>query len=79
MFPAYDRDSPPRRIAPPEEDSTFSNLFTSYISFKKKDAKEQRRELRRQERKERRDRERKQREKQILREQLASHHSVKVC
>lgn len=76
MFPAYEKDSPPRRIAPPDEDNDFSGRFGSFSSRAKK--KDERKEQRRQERKERKEKEKTAREKELQKERMLSHHSIKV-
>ncbi|KAK6104450.1 NRDE-2 necessary for RNA interference family protein [Brugia pahangi] len=72
MFPAYDRDSPPRHIAPLDEENDFSGRFGSFASRSKKkcENKEQQR-CERQERKAKR-------KKELERERLLSQHSIKM-
>lgn len=76
MFPAYDRDSPPRHIVPPDEDNDFSGRFGSFASRSKK--KNEDKDQRRRERQERKTKEKTKRRKELERERILSQHSIKV-
>ncbi|EJD76129.1 hypothetical protein LOAG_16866 [Loa loa] len=76
MFPAYDRDSPPRRIASPDEENDFSGRFGSFASRSKK--KCENKEQRRRERQEKKIKEKAKRKKELERERMLSQHSIKI-
>ncbi|EJW75819.1 hypothetical protein WUBG_13270 [Wuchereria bancrofti] len=76
MFPAYDRDSPPRHIAPPDEENDFSGRFGSFASRSKKKCENKGQQ--RCERQERKAKEKAKRKKELERERMLSRHSIKM-
>ncbi|KAL3995282.1 NRDE-2 necessary for RNA interference family protein [Acanthocheilonema viteae] len=76
MFPAYAQDFPSHHSAPIDEDNDFSGRFGSFASRSKK--KNGNKEQQRNEYQERKTREKTKRRKEFERQQMLSHHSIKM-